>query len=90
MVKADIVAAGGIRFLTPLLESKQHPARWNARQVGHQFPLVILHDNGTVAAFKPSSGHHARWNACRASVPLVSMHDSVRLLPLSSLDLLTT
>eukprot|EP00891_Asterochloris_glomerata_P003945 jgi/Astpho2/3945/e_gw1.00063.187.1_t len=31
-VKADIVAAGGIRYLTPLLESKQHHARWNARQ----------------------------------------------------------
>lgn len=33
LVKVDIMAAGAVRFLTPLLESKLHHARWNARQV---------------------------------------------------------
>ena len=33
LVKVDVMAAGAVRFLTPLLESKLHHARWNARQV---------------------------------------------------------
>ena len=33
LVKVDLMAAGAVRFLTPLLESKLNQARWNARQV---------------------------------------------------------
>ena len=33
LVKVDVMAAGAVRFLTPLLDSKFHHARWNARQV---------------------------------------------------------
>lgn len=33
LLKVDVMAAGAVRFLTPLLESKLHHARWNARQV---------------------------------------------------------
>lgn len=33
LAKVDVMAAGAVRFLTPLLESKLHHARWNARQV---------------------------------------------------------
>lgn len=35
LVKVDLMAAGAVRFLTPLLESKLNQARWNARQVRH-------------------------------------------------------
>ena len=33
LIKVDVMAAGAVRFLTPLLDSKLSHARWNARQV---------------------------------------------------------
>jgi len=39
VAKVDVMAAGAVRFLTPLLESKLHHARWNARQV---WPMQLL------------------------------------------------
>ena len=49
LVKVDIMAAGAVRFLTPLLESKLHHARWNARQ-------VLLHIETRLL--------YACWHAC--------------------------
>ena len=46
LVKVDVMAAGAVRFLTPLLDSKLSHARWNARQVWrmHQCAACCLGD----------------------------------------------
>ena len=43
LVKVDVMAAGAVRFLPPLLESKLHHARWNARQVGCRMHVFLQH-----------------------------------------------
>lgn len=42
LVKVDLMAAGAVRFLTPLLESKLNQARWNARQVVIVTLIIVI------------------------------------------------
>lgn len=42
LAKVDVMAAGAVRFLTPLLESKLHHARWNARQVTQVLGCMLV------------------------------------------------
>ncbi|KAL0037308.1 hypothetical protein WJX79_000973 [Trebouxia sp. C0005] len=45
LAKVDVMAAGAVRFLTPLLESKLHHARWNARQALFNLAMLPEHVN---------------------------------------------
>ena len=55
LVKVDVMAAGAVRFLTPLLDSKQHHARWNARQVSH---------DGHIAPSLAARLYQRNWSLC--------------------------
>ncbi len=58
LAKVDVMAAGAVRFLTPLLESKLHHARWNARQVTHASLEMHASEDAAHRSLSPASWQH--------------------------------